>query len=174
MLRCDTTAVSDMDGLPDQGEIQGERGAFPWTALHADMPRMLLDNAVGDRKSKTGAAILAFGRRRLGGEEGIVDFLNVLRRDAGARVRDADADKIAVQGGHAQHAAAIHCVLGVQEQIQEDLLQASGVALDKGQVFVQFRLDLDAGYLELMLEQRESVTDYLVQADLGELGSGRT
>src|SRR6202158_2668816 len=70
-------AKSDMDCLPDQREIQGEGGAFARAALHADIARVFLDDAVGDRKSKACAAILAFRRRRLGSEERIVDALDV-------------------------------------------------------------------------------------------------
>src|ERR1700722_12280770 len=77
-------ANSDMDGLPRrcryQGEIQGEGGAFARAALHADVPRVFLDDAVGDRKSKAGAAALALRRRRLGSEKWIVDSLNVFLR----------------------------------------------------------------------------------------------
>src|ERR1019366_6762241 len=51
-------ATSDMDCLPDQRKIQGEGGCFARAALHAYISRVFLDDAVGDRKSKTGAAIL--------------------------------------------------------------------------------------------------------------------
>src|ERR1035441_4467553 len=62
-------ATSDMECLPDrqQWKIQGGGGAFARAALHADVARVFLDDAVGDRKPKTGAAILAFGGRGLGG-----------------------------------------------------------------------------------------------------------
>ena len=77
-------------------------------------------------------------RRGLGGEERIVDALNVLLRDAAAGVGDAHADPVAVGGGDAQRSAFRHGVLRVQEQVQEDLLQASRIALDRRQVAGQF------------------------------------
>src|SRR3981189_3794432 len=87
-------AKSDMDCLPDQREIQGEGGAFARAALHADIARVFLDDAVGDRKSKTGSAILSLLGRRLGSEKWIVDALNVLLRHARARARDAYAEEL--------------------------------------------------------------------------------
>ena len=129
-------------GLPswsiNQWKIQGEGGAFARAALHADIARVFLDDAVGDRKSKTGAAILAFGGRRLGGEKWIVDAVNVFLRNARAGVGDAHADEFAVQRRHVQYSAPGHRVLGVQEQIQKHLLQASGVALNQRQVLEKF------------------------------------
>src|SRR5208282_6447185 len=71
-------ATSDMDSLPGryQWKIQGEGGAFARAALHADITRVFLDDAVGDGEPKSGAAVLAIRRRRLGGEERVVDTLN--------------------------------------------------------------------------------------------------
>ena len=42
--------------------------------------------------------------------------------------------------GHAQAAAAGHGLLGVQQQIEEDLLQFAGVAVDGGQLLDQLQL----------------------------------
>src|SRR5713101_7679843 len=134
------TASSDMDSLSDQREIQGEGGAFARAALHADTPRVFLDDAVGDRKSKTRAAILAFRGRRLGSEKWIVDALNVFLRNARVGVRDAHADEFAVQRRHLQDSAPGHRVLGIQEQIKKHLLQAPGVALNQRKVFVEIGL----------------------------------
>src|ERR1700676_2776226 len=98
-------AKSDMDCLPDQRESQGEGGAFARAALHADIARVFLDDAVGDRKSKTRPAILALLGRRLGREKWIVDGLNVLLRTARAGVSHAYADEFPVQRGHVQNSA---------------------------------------------------------------------
>src|ERR1035441_4804982 len=91
--------TSDMDCLPGryQREIQGEGGAFARAALHADIARVFLDDAVGDRESKTGSAILALRGRRLGREKWIVDALNVFFCNARAGVRNAHAYEFAVQ-----------------------------------------------------------------------------
>src|SRR5208282_3384220 len=129
MVVISENATSDMDCLPRryQWKIQGEGGAFARAALHADVARVFLDDAVGDRKPKTGAATLAFRRSRLGREEWIVDAVDVFLRNARACVGDAHADKFAVECGHVQDSAPGHGVLGVQEQIQKHLLQSPGV-----------------------------------------------
>src|SRR6202453_1151916 len=90
---------SDMNGLPgrNQGEIQGEGGAFARAALHADVTRVLLDDAVGDRKTTTGAAGLPLHRCGLGSEKRVVDALNVFLRNDRACVGDANADTLAAQ-----------------------------------------------------------------------------
>ena len=46
-LRNAITAVSDIDRLPRQREIEIERRTFAGTALHPDFPGVLLNNAVG-------------------------------------------------------------------------------------------------------------------------------
>src|SRR5271169_6750074 len=161
------TAASDIfclrrNSLPAQGKIQGESRSGPGLALHTNLAGMFLDDAVGDGKTEAGAAGLAFARRSLGGEEGIVNALNVLGSNARSGVGHADADALAVERGHAQRAAARHGVLGVQEQVQEHLLQSSRIPLNRGQLGRERVLHLDLGYFELVLEQRERVGDYLV------------
>src|SRR6478736_9298315 len=83
-----TVLPSDMQCFPCCGEFQTEGGAVPHSAIYLDASRVLLDDAIRDREPKTGAAALAFGGRILGGEEGIVDTLHVLRRDPRTGVRD--------------------------------------------------------------------------------------
>src|ERR1700687_4498453 len=155
-------ANSDMDFLPDQREIQGEGGSFARAALHADIARMFLNDAVSDRKSKTGAAILALRGRRLGREKWIVDALNVFLRNARAGIGDAHADEFPIQRRYVQDSAPGHRVLGIQEQIQKHLLQAPGVALNQGKALVELGLHPDVSDLELVLEQRQRIRDYLV------------
>src|ERR1700690_1179375 len=109
---------SDMDCLPRryrryQGKIQGESGAFARAALHADIPRVFLNDAVGYGEPKTGAAVLAFRGRSLGGEEGIVDAVYVFLRNARTGVRDPHADEFAVESGHVQNSAPGHGILGI-------------------------------------------------------------
>ncbi len=68
--------------------------------------------------------------RGLGGEERIVDALQMLGRDARAGVGDHGFDVAVDQRGHAQPAAARHGFLGVQQQVEKDLLQLAGVAVN--------------------------------------------
>src|SRR5260370_14082636 len=90
------TASSDMDSLSDQREIQGEGGAFARAALHADVARVFLDDAVGDRKSKTRTAILALRRGSLGRVKWIVDALNVLLGDTRSSIFTAPAGAFSI------------------------------------------------------------------------------
>src|SRR3972149_4831417 len=90
------TALSDIDGLLHQREFQMEGGALAGAALHPDLAGVLLDDAVGDRESQPGAAPLALVGRALGDEEGIVDAVDVLLRDAGAGVADGHVHSRAV------------------------------------------------------------------------------
>ena len=66
----------------------------------------------------------------LGGEEGIVDALEMLGRNAGAGVGNHRLHVAIDERGHAQAAAAGHGVFGVEQQVEKDLLQLAGVAVD--------------------------------------------
>ena len=55
-------------------------------ALDVNLAGVLLNDAVGDGEAEAGAALVARLGRGLGGEERIVDALEVLGRDAGAGV----------------------------------------------------------------------------------------
>ena len=63
-----------------------KRGAGADGAFHMDLAGVLLNDAVRDGEAQAGAALVA--RLCLGGEEGIVDALQMLGRDAGAGVGD--------------------------------------------------------------------------------------
>jgi len=110
---------------------------------------VLLNDAVGHGKPQTGSLALAFARGRLGGEERVVDALNVFLWDSISGVGNLHADCLSVGTGDAQDAALGHGVFGVKEQVQKDLLQASGVALDRWQVLAQFVFDGDLAGFEL-------------------------
>ncbi len=96
----------------------------------------------------------------------------MLGRDAGAGVGDQGFDVAVDQRGDAQAPAAGHGVLGVQQQIEEDLLQLAGVAVDGGQLVGKIEIDQDLRGLELVLEQRKRVANDLVQVGGAELGGG--
>src|SRR5271155_4324465 len=170
------TASSDMDCLPGryQWKIQSKSRALAWAALHTDAACVFLDDAVGDRESKTGAARLTFRGSSLSGEKWIVDALNVLLCNARAGVGDAHTDEFAVTGRDVEHSAARRChgILGIQKQIQKHLLQASSVTLNQRQVLVKLGLHLNLRHTELVLEQRQRIRDDLVQADFGQFGAG--
>src|ERR1700722_7660669 len=103
-------AASDIDSLPGQREIEIKARAFAGTALHANLPRMFLDDSVTHRQAQARAPWLALARR-LGGEEPIIDALNVLLRDSRTGVRYHHADALAVRGCDAQRAPIGHRIL---------------------------------------------------------------
>src|ERR1022692_3571951 len=130
-------ATSDMDCLPYEREVQGKGCTFAGAALYPNISRMFLNDSVGHGKPQAGAAILALGGGCFGGEEWIIDALNVFLSNAGAGVGDAHADEFAIHRGYVQHSTAHHGVLGIEEQIEKHLLQTSRVALDQRKPIVQ-------------------------------------
>src|SRR5580700_3228091 len=73
-----------MNRIPQQGKLNVKGCTGADRALHVNFSGVLLDDAVADREAQTGATLVA--RDVLGGEEGIVDALEVLGRDAGAGI----------------------------------------------------------------------------------------
>src|SRR5260370_6519984 len=165
------TAVSDMERLPAQGEVESESCAGAGMTLHANLAGVFLDDAVGDGKTEAGAAGLAFARRGLGGEEGIVDALDVLGSNARSGVGHAHTDAVAVHCGDAQRPTPWHGVFGVQEQIQEHLLQSSRIPLNGRQLGSESVLHLDFRDLELVLEKGQRVGDDFVHIDVANLSA---
>src|SRR5580700_5210126 len=113
------TAASDIDSLPGQRKIQIEPRAFPGTALDPNLPRMFLNDSVTHRQSQPGAPRLALARR-FGGEEGIVNALDVFLRNPRPSIRNHHTDAFAVGSRDPQRAAVCHRILGVQKQVQEN------------------------------------------------------
>ena len=62
--------------------------------------------------------------------------------------------------------------LAFKQQIEKDLLQLAGVAVDGGQILGQLEIDDDLRGLELVLEQRKRVADDLVEVGFAEFGGG--
>ena len=96
---------------------------------------------------------LALADRRLGGEEGIVDALHVFERDARAGVGDVDRHMPVGLGGYAQRPAGRHGVLGVQKQVEKDLLQFAGVTQNRRQVILERSFQMNLGCTELVFQQ---------------------
>src|SRR5580704_14420379 len=122
--------ASGTDGLSHQGELHGEGRALSGRALDANFSGVLLDDAVSDRKPQPGAATVAGLGFVLGGEERIVDAGDVFLRDARAGVGDLYLHVVPVAGCDLECAAGGHGVFGVEEQVEENLLEFAGVAVD--------------------------------------------
>ena len=109
-------------------------------AFHFDLPGMFLDNAVHHGEAEPRAVIL-------GREKGIEDMWNVFVADALAVVANGDAQNlvhISVRAGDGRHpflgrpnfrrnhhfTAALHCVHGVKEKVEEDLFELVRIGAD--------------------------------------------
>src|ERR1700743_492197 len=121
-------------------------------ALDVNFSGMLLNDAVGDAEAEAGATLAVGSGDGFGGEERIVDTLEMVWRDAGAGVGD-DCFYVTIdERGDAQASAAGHGVTRVEKQVQENLLELTGVALDFGELIGEFEIDIDLSGLELMLQ----------------------
>src|SRR5438270_8699376 len=168
------TAGSDIDCL-SHWKFQLERGSLASLRVHADLACMLLNDSVSDRQAEARAARLAFTRNVLGGKERVINLVDMLRRNAGATVTDVYLDAVSIGRADVQRAAfARHGIFGVQEQVQEHLLQLAGVAMDQRQSGVELRLYLHARGLELVLQERERFSNDLIQIDGAEFRGART
>ena len=72
----------------------------------------------------------------------------------------------------AQAPAAGHGFFGVQQQVEKDLLQFAGIAVDGRQLVGQIEIDENLRGLELVLEQRKRVANDLVEVGGAEFGGG--
>src|SRR5437762_5482805 len=121
--------ASDMHSLScsHHGKFQMEGCAFARPALHTNLPGMFLNDAVSDRESEARAALRSRAIGRFCGEKGIVNALDVFLRNAAAGIGNHDVHAAAVGSAHGEGSALRHGVFGVEEQIQEYLLQLAGV-----------------------------------------------
>ena len=122
------------------GELKLEGSADTELALDVNLSGVLLHDAVADGESEAGAFVLALLRLGLGGEEGIVDAVEMLALDAAAGVLDADHDAAgSVEGGDAQRGVgrSEHRILRVQHEIQDDLLELALVSVNARELRVE-------------------------------------
>src|SRR5271154_738055 len=73
-------------------EVEEEDGAHPDLAFDMNLAGVLLKDAVGDGEAEAGAFMLAGFGLGFGGEEGIVDTVEMLEFDSGSVVLDTDED----------------------------------------------------------------------------------
>src|ERR1700677_5202837 len=153
-------------------ELQLEGCAHAKLAFYMDLSGVLLHDAVGDRESKPGTFVLALLRLRLGGEERVVDTMEVLALDATARVLDAHQHTArAIEGRNLQSCilCSEHRVLCVQHKVQNHLLKLTLVAVNPREVRIEVRLNANLRCLELVLQQRNGIAKQCVQVDAGKL-----
>src|SRR5258708_13714120 len=144
--------VRALEGAPHR-----ELGALPDLGDHVDLASMRGDDLVRDMETQARS-----GADLLGGEEGLEDLPHVLRRDAPARISDPDAGLLVLDPGAEMDVALLRNGLaGIDQQIDEDLLEALPVARHRRQlpvVLVNRRLVLD-----LIPADAERVLEALVE-----------
>ena len=158
------------------GQVDAERRALAHLRLHFDPPLVVLDDLLADRQAQARALGLALLRRALGGEERLEDLREQLLGDARAGVDhlDANFEPVVRRGGLDRERAAFaeHGLAGVDQQVQQDLLELDRVAVD-----VQARLDLhakgDAVLLRIAGEDEQRLVDQLLDRDVAEASTRR-
>src|SRR5689334_10579717 len=90
------TAASDIDCLSHHGKFEGKCSALAWTTVYLNLAGVLLDDSVAHGEAKSGTTALSFAGFYFCGEEWIVDTIQVLWRDARARVGYYDSHSITV------------------------------------------------------------------------------
>src|ERR1051326_1168600 len=144
------TAASDIDCL-SHGKFQMERGSLPRLRVHADLACVFLNDSVRYGETQARATRLPLTRDVLGGEEGIVNLVDVFRLNACAAVTDIYLHVVTIGRADAQRAApGGHGVFGVEGQVQEHLLEFAGIAMDERQSGIEFGFNLHPRSLELV------------------------
>src|SRR5436305_11709528 len=147
------------------GDGDGEGRALAGLALDGDRAAVSLDNRVGDGEAE--ARPLAHGLRR---EERVEDAREVFGRDAVARVAYLDDRRRALAPRlDADLAALSDRVRGVDEEVEPDLIQLPGEAVDEREFAVVAR-ERDVDVAELAREQSQGRVESLVDVHLLEFG----
>src|SRR3954469_6963565 len=138
------SATSDIYRLSQHGEFHMEAGALAWLALDANLASVFLDDAVRNGEPQPSATAPALRGTTLGGEEWIVDAMDVPGRDAAAGITHLDVNGAAIHSRDFEAAAAGHGGLCIEEQVQEHLLQLASVSVDQRKLRCEIAFDFDA------------------------------
>lgn len=134
-----------------------EAGALAGRGLEADGAAVVVDDLGDDRKAEAHAFFFRSEKR-------IEDLLARFSRDAGAGVFDNDGDAGSHvlrfwSNGDTEPAVTIHSLVGVGDQIHEDLLAELWVDLDIWCCWIVVTLDGNLRIWMLMLNRFENVID---------------
>jgi len=130
-------------------EFQGGSGPTFGTIVQADRAAVELDDLTHNGQTQSGALA-----GRLGREEWLEDFVEVIGHDAGAGVFHFDDDLCgpasvrACQGwgkgcAHRKRTAVGHGLGGVGEQVHEDVLHPGSIERHRREVALQLAHDID-------------------------------
>ena len=148
----------------DDRQLDGERRAAAGRALRPDPPAVLLDDAVADRQAE--ARALARLLRR---EERVEDAAQRLGAHAGAAVAERRRHgAVATPRADAQRAlrrssVGAHRLLGVDDDVQEHLLDLVRVEHRLRQRRVELQLGLDVADAQVVVAQLQHALDERVE-----------
>src|SRR5579863_4058158 len=117
--------------FPQEREFKVEGCAGADGALDMNLACVLLNNPVGNGKSKTCATPLAWSGRGFCSEERVIDALQMFRRNTGTGIGHNGLNVSIEQRGDAQPSTTGHGFFGVQKKIEEHLLQFAGVTVNR-------------------------------------------
>ena len=132
---------------------------------------MLLHDAVRDGQTEPGP-----GANLLGREERLEHVRQHLPGDAGPVVDDLRLDRAATFAGARSHhdagaaLAVVDGLLGVEQEVQEHLLELARVAHDRREPRGEVALDTDTRQRELVQPERQGSLDHLVEVEGRALG----
>src|SRR4051794_13892597 len=131
------------------GPEDGHRGPLALGAGQVDLAAVVADDAGDDGEAEAGPLAPL-----LGGEERVEDGVQVLEGDPAALVDDLERDLGAgPAGAQPEQASGVGGVAGVEQQVDQHLLQLIGVGGQGGQIRRQLRLEPQAPRLELPLQE---------------------
>ena len=112
-------------------------GALPGLARHVDVAPVLVNDFAADAQAEAGSLAFFFCR-----EKRFKDILKIFLRDTGSRILDADTDRF-LSGFRLDCQAGFslvfkHRLIGVINDVQQDLLEFMKAALDGRQIICQF------------------------------------
>ena len=137
-------------GLHLEGE--GKTGILPGLTLYGEGAVVVLDDPLAESKSEAVSD-------RFGGESGLEYLAADLFRHPGTIVPDLRDDLISVQASFGGHLAVTHRVCRVGVEVQKDLLNLTGIDLERGDFAIQVQHELDAAKSALALDKIDQFLD---------------
>src|SRR5262249_45901340 len=138
--------------------------AFARRAGHLDKPSMGLDNAVGQGKAEAGAF-------RTSREEGLEDARKGVGRNAAPGVRNRDGDVVVIlEHCESNLASGGNRLDAIESDVEEDLLDKSGVVFDRRQGGIGLKENLNRLCQDLLASEQDGLFDSGI--DVGRVEGG--
>ncbi len=145
--RVDIGWANSVDTLQWELELKG--GAQACSALHADSPGMLLDDAIADGETEACTSTHFLGR-----EKRIVNSFDVLIGNPATGILNSNHQlRVLTVSPHRQLTAGRHRVFGIEKKVHEYLLKLSSIGHGGREHWVQIQLDIDIGLSKLVIQQ---------------------